>query len=114
MISSTSSSSREITPGMPMYEEAPDRHLHIPAGAKNKEDARTFLRFVARRTDVQTEWNHPRSAAAAQQEGARSADDKFIKAGFELLSNAAGLAQFYDRDTRPKWPRQAWRASRSS
>jgi multiple sugar transport system substrate-binding protein len=25
-------------------------------------------------------------------------DDKFLKQGFELLSHAAGLAQFYDRD----------------
>ncbi len=39
-----------------MAEDAPTDTLHIPAGAKNKEDAKKFLAYVAR-ADVQTEWN---------------------------------------------------------
>jgi multiple sugar transport system substrate-binding protein len=30
--------------------------------------------------------------------GSKVSDDPFIKAGFAMLSNASGLAQFYDRD----------------
>ncbi len=44
----------------------------------------------------------------------KKSDDPFLKAGFELLSNAYGLAQFYDRDALPTWPRLAWKASRNS
>jgi len=36
----------EITPGVPRAEEAPTDTFHIPAGAKNKEDAKTFLAYL--------------------------------------------------------------------
>lgn len=86
----------EITPGIPMAEEAPTDTFHIPANAKNKEDARTFLAFLAS-ADVQTEVNKILGQLPANK-NSEVADDPFIKAGFDLLSNAAGLAQFYDRD----------------
>ncbi len=85
-----------ITPGIPMAEEAPTDTFHIPANAKNKEDARKFLAFLAS-ADVQTEVNKILGQLPANK-NSEVADDPFIKAGFELLSNAAGLAQFYDRD----------------
>ena len=44
----------EITPGIPMAEEAPTDTIHIPANAKNKRDAKRFLIFMAR-ADVQQE-----------------------------------------------------------
>ncbi len=34
----------EITAGIPRAEEAPTDTIHIPAGAKNVEDAKKFLR----------------------------------------------------------------------
>ena len=86
----------EITAGIPMAEEAPTDTFHIPANAKNKEDARKFLAFLAS-ADVQTEVNKILGQLPANK-NSEVADDPFITAGFDLLSNAAGLAQFYDRD----------------
>ena len=37
----------EITAGVAMAEDAPTDTFHIPSGAKNKEDAKKFLAFVA-------------------------------------------------------------------
>ena len=37
----------EITAGVPRAEDAPTDTFHIPAGAKNKEDARKFLAYLA-------------------------------------------------------------------
>ncbi len=86
----------EITPGLPRAEEAPADAFFIPVNAKNKEDARKFLAFVAQ-PDVQTEWN----ATIGQlpiNANASVGDDKFLQKGFDTLSTASGLAQFYDRD----------------
>jgi len=86
----------EITPGVPRAEEAPTDTVHIPAGAKNVEDAKKFLAYVAS-ADVQTKLN----AALGQlptNKNSTVGDDPFIKAGFETVSTAAGLAQFFDRD----------------
>ena len=86
----------EITPGLARAEEAPADALFIPAKAKNKEDARKFLAFIAQ-PEIQSEWNKtigqlpPNSKAAV-------GDDKFIQEGFETVSTASGLAQFFDRD----------------
>jgi multiple sugar transport system substrate-binding protein len=86
----------EITPGLPRAEEAPTDTIHIPAGAKNVEDAKKFLAFVAS-ADAQTKLN----AAIGQlptNKNSTVGDDPFIKAGFESLSTAYALAQFFDRD----------------
>ena len=86
----------EITPGMPRAEEAPADALFIPSGAKNKDDARKFLAFVAR-PDVLSEWNGTIGLLPPHSE-AEVSDDKFIQQGMATVSTAAGLAQFYDRD----------------
>ena len=86
----------EITPGMPRAEEAPADALFIPSGAKNKEDARKFLAFVAR-PEVQSEWNITIGQLPPNSK-AKVGDDKFIQQGMATVSTAAGLAQFYDRD----------------
>jgi multiple sugar transport system substrate-binding protein len=86
----------EITPGLPRAEEAPTDTIHIPAGAKNVDDAKKFLAFVAS-ADAQTKLN----AAIGQlptNKNSTVGDDPFIKAGFESLSTAYALAQFFDRD----------------
>jgi len=85
-----------INPDVAMGEEAPTDTFHIPSNAKNKEDAKKFLAFLASK-DVQTEVNKILGQLPAHKD-AEVADDKFIKAGFEMLSNAKGIAQFYDRD----------------
>lgn len=86
-----------INPDVPRAEEAPTDTIHIAAGARNPDDARTFLAFMAR-ADVQTQVN----AALGQlpiNSGSSVGDDPFIQAGFELLSTTpGGIAQFFDRD----------------
>jgi multiple sugar transport system substrate-binding protein len=87
----------EITPGLPRAEEAPTDTIHIPAGAKNVEDAKTFLAFVAS-ADAQTKLNAAIGQLPTNKNSTVAADDPFISAGFESLSNAYALAQFFDRD----------------
>lgn len=86
----------EITPGLARAEEAPADAFFIPTRAKNKEDARKFLAFVAQ-PDVQTQWNETIGQLPVNKYS-QVGDSKFLKEGFETLSTASGLAQFYDRD----------------
>ena len=80
----------EITPGLPKAEEAPTDTFHIPSKAKNKEDARKFLAFLAQ-ADVQTKWNETLGQLPVNSKS-QVADDQFLKAGFEVLNNAKGIA----------------------
>ncbi len=86
----------EITPGVPRAEEAPADAFFIPSNATNKENARKFLAFIAR-PDIQSAWNET-IGQLPPNSNATVGDDKFIQQGFETVSTAAGLAQFYDRD----------------
>lgn len=89
----------QIDPAIGMAEDAPMDTIHIPAKAKNKKDARTFLEFMAR-ADNQTLVN----AALLQippHKKAQAPDNFFLNKGVEMLNNASGTAQFYDRDTEP-------------
>ncbi len=85
-----------INADVPPAEEAPADAFFIPANAKNVEDAKKFLAFVAR-PDIQTEWNKTIGQLPINSK-ADISDDKFIQEGFALLNGATGLAQFYDRD----------------
>jgi len=88
----------EITPGIPMAEDAPTDTLHIPSGAQNKDNARAFLLYVAS-AENQTIVNEVLGQLPINRNSS-VADDYFIQAGFEMLSNATGgIAQFFDRDT---------------
>jgi multiple sugar transport system substrate-binding protein len=86
----------EITPGIPRAEEAPTDTFHIPSGAKNKEDAKTFLAYLGS-AEAQTKMNATLGQLPTNNK-ATVGDDPFIKAGFEMLSTAYALAQFFDRD----------------
>jgi multiple sugar transport system substrate-binding protein len=81
---------------VPMAEDAPTDTVHIPAKAKNKVDAKRFLAYIAS-ADVQTSMNKTLGQLPVNNE-AKVGDDPFIQAGFKMLSGAAGLGQFYDRD----------------
>ncbi|MEO3432026.1 extracellular solute-binding protein [Inquilinus sp. CAU 1745] len=81
-----------------MAEDAPTDTMHIPANADNKEDAKTFLAFLAR-PDVQSQMNATLGQLPINNQS-DVPEDKFLAAGFEMLSNTEDLAQFYDRDTR--------------
>jgi multiple sugar transport system substrate-binding protein len=86
----------EITPGIPMAEDAPTDTLHIPSGAKNKEDAMKFLAYVAK-AETQAKWNATLGQLPVNNKAA-APEDPFLKSGFAMLSGAYALAQFYDRD----------------
>ena len=86
----------EITAGIPRAEEAPTDTMHIPSGAKNKDDAKKFLAFLAS-AEQQTKINATLGQLPVNNKSTVS-DDPFIKAGFEELSSAYALAQFFDRD----------------
>ena len=87
----------EITPGIPRAEEAPTDTIHIPAGAQNVEDAKKFLAFVAS-PDAQTKWNAAVGQLPTNKNSTVDKNDPFLVAGFESLSTAYALAQFFDRD----------------
>ncbi len=86
----------EITAGIPMSEEAPTDTFHIPSGAKNKEDAKKFLAYLAS-PEAQAKMNATLGQLPVNNKAAKPTD-KFLDAGFTMLSNAHALAQFYDRD----------------
>jgi multiple sugar transport system substrate-binding protein len=87
----------EITPGIPRAEDAPTDTIHIPTGAQNVEDAKKFLAFVAS-PDAQTKWNAAVGQLPTNKNSTVPQDDPFLVAGFEMLSTAHALAQFFDRD----------------
>lgn len=80
-------------------EDAPTDTIHIPAKAKNKEDARKFLSYLAR-ADVQERFNEAILQLPVHVD-AKAKDDPFLNIGAKMLSTA-GTAQFYDRDTPPE------------
>ncbi len=87
----------EITAGVPRAEEAPADAFFIPAKAKNVENAKKFLAFIAT-PQIQGDWNKAIGQLPPNSDAEINADDKFIVEGMATLSTAAGLAQFYDRD----------------
>ena len=87
----------EITPGIPMAEEAPTDTVHIPSLAKNKTDAKRFLIFMSR-ADVQEEVNKILGQLPINSKAGVKQGDPFLAAGLDMLNNAYAMAQFYDRD----------------
>ncbi|THD85726.1 extracellular solute-binding protein [Aliigemmobacter aestuarii] len=88
----------EITPGIPRAEEAPTDTIHIPAGAKNVDDAKKFLAFMAS-PEAQTKWNAAQGQLPVNKNASVNTEDPFLVAGFQMLSTAeGGIAQFFDRD----------------
>ena len=87
-----------IDPSVGVFEDAPTDTFHIPANAKNVENAKKFLSFIAR-PDVQTILT---SGTLPANNKSAAPTDRFKKAGFEMLNAANGLAQFYDRDSSPE------------
>ncbi len=86
----------EITPGIPKAEDAPTDTIHIPTKAKNKEDARKFLAFLAT-AEVQTAINRTLGQLPVNNRS-EPPQDRILAEGFAMLSKAHALAQFYDRD----------------
>ena len=85
------------------YEDAPIDTLHIPANAENQEDAMRFLAFMSQ-AEVLTDMNEALNQLPPNSES-QVPDNRFLEAGFAMLSAADGIAQFYDRDTDPEMAR---------
>ncbi|OQQ08980.1 sugar ABC transporter substrate-binding protein [Vibrio splendidus] len=88
-----------IDPSIPMSEDAPMDTLHIPSKAKNKEDARKFLEFVARAENQQL--INEMLLQIPTNNKAKAKSDPFLDKGVAMLASSDGTAQFYDRDTDP-------------
>lgn len=88
-----------INRGIPYYENAPTDVFMIPKSTTKVAEAKAFLRFMAR-ADVQITLNKDLGYLPPNRE-ATVGEDRFIRDGAELISRAAGLAQYFDRDTPP-------------
>jgi multiple sugar transport system substrate-binding protein len=86
-----------VRAGVGRFEEAPVNSLHIPARARNKEDARKFLAFVLR-ADEQETLNRAMLQIPVRLDAA-PADERFLKLGQQHLRQAERLSQYFDRDT---------------
>ena len=86
-----------ITPGIPRSEDAPTDTTHLTSGAKNPEDAKKLLAYLAS-ADAQTKWNTAQGQLPVNKGSSVPQEDPFLVAGFEMLSSAHALAQFFDRD----------------
>ncbi|MEL6919804.1 MAG: extracellular solute-binding protein [Pseudomonadota bacterium] len=87
----------EITEGLARAEEAPADAFFIPANARNVENAKKFLSFIAQ-PEIQSAWNKTLGQLPPNSGAAINEEDKFIVEGMQTVSTAAGLAQFFDRD----------------
>jgi multiple sugar transport system substrate-binding protein len=88
----------EITAGIARSEEAPTDTIHLTSGAKNPDDAKTFLAYMAS-AEAQTKWNAAVGQLPTNSGASVDAADPFLTAGFQALSTATGgIAQFWDRD----------------
>jgi multiple sugar transport system substrate-binding protein len=90
-----------IDPKIPTAEVAPTDVYFIPAKAKNKDNAKKFLAFLAQPSSQQIINDIAKLLPANTATKVPNAD-AFQKAGAELLKNATNLSQFYDRDANPE------------
>ena len=94
----------QVDPSVPDYEQVSINGVAIPKGAKHKDLARKFLAFLAQPTNLDA------FAKAGLVVPARTdiTIDKsdFASVQMDLVKNAAGSSQFYDRDTDPDMAQQ--------
>ena len=91
----------KIAEDMDSFEDAPIDVLAISAFARNKRPAMKLMQFLAQAT-AQSELAAELSMIPPRIDATLS-NDKYIQAGNALLTNASGLAQFYDRATSPEF-----------
>lgn len=85
-----------IDPGIGQYEEAPTDVFALPLRSAGNADALAFIAFIGK-AEQQSLLNN-RTGKISTNSNAKIADDYFIKSGAELLAQADGLAEFFDRD----------------
>ena len=90
----------QINPAIPAYEEAPMDLLMVPNYTKMNKTVEHYLLSIAG-LDFQKRYNDVSSMISPNKQ-VQSKDDYFIQQGQKVLINAAGLSQFFDRDTNEK------------
>ncbi|WP_114809065.1 ABC transporter substrate-binding protein [Paraburkholderia kururiensis] len=86
-----------IDANVPTAEDGPVESLHIPSKAKNKADARTFLKFVET-PEIGAKLATGLGSLSANSKSPEP-EDPISRIGFQILSTTrGGIAQFYDRD----------------
>ncbi len=86
-----------IKKDLPIYEEAPTDVLFINKTSTHKAAAKNFLAFMAR-PENQLAYNEAIGFIAPNR-NARQSQNDFVRKGFEVLSSAKGVSQYFDRDT---------------
>lgn len=88
----------EINPNVPIYEDAPVDVIMLSKDALDNPAAISFITYLVE-TDALLKVNDVIKKLSTFDQ-TYDIDDPFIKAGYKLLNQAKGVAQFYDRDTR--------------
>jgi ABC-type glycerol-3-phosphate transport system substrate-binding protein len=91
-----------IDPKVPVGEDAPTDGYFVPARARNPQNAKLFLGFVASREFAEMMIKDLNSISARTDIPLSLYSDYFQKGIREVLSRANYTAQFYDRDTHPE------------
>jgi len=86
-----------VDPKVPSSQVAPTDVYFIPAKAKNKENAKKFLSFLAR-ADVQESFTQESGLLPPNTKAKVDASNPFRVKGQQVLAEAKGLSQFFDRD----------------
>jgi multiple sugar transport system substrate-binding protein len=90
-----------IDPKIPTAQVAPTDVYFIPSKAKNKANAKLFMSFLAR-ADVQQKYNEVTGLLPVNNKAKIDASNTFLKSGQQILGQATGLSQFFDRDAEPE------------
>ncbi|GAA3917095.1 ABC transporter substrate-binding protein [Litoribacillus peritrichatus] len=94
-----------INPKVPSYEDAPVDVLVVSKQSEGDPAVSQFLSFIVE-SDVLIEMNQTSKKLSPFRQP-YELDNKFMKAGDQLLKNAKGVAQFFDRDTPPEMAKPA-------
>lgn len=96
-----------IVAGVANDQEAPMNSAHVPARARNPDGGKRFLAFMMR-SDVQEQFNGAMQTLPVNR-AAGVGTDKFLGISRQILSSAAGLTQYFDRDTNDEFAAIAMR-----
>ncbi|PLV59927.1 ABC transporter substrate-binding protein [Thermotoga sp. KOL6] len=88
-----------IDPNVGLFEETPIDGFMVPAKAKNKEGAKVFMKYIARK-DVQEYFAKKLGRLAANKNV--EPPDEHARKGLQMILESDGVTQFYDRDTNPE------------
>lgn len=81
---------------LPVYEQAPTDVFIIPRNVKNELGAKKFLQYLSI-PKVQAKLGNAFGMLAPNPLNVKS-DDHLLNKSYQILNQAAGLSQFYDRD----------------